>query len=175
MQKIISILLISILSNLVKAETLTSINKDKLQAIPSLESAMSQSINIVTVKKLNNIPLSQSGINLTLNNQWQLMISSSNKIKISQINVTLDGITVANQVDFDLGKTKLVHYSIATNGLKLQRFNGYTFFGFTNQVLANEYIDYQTLLIKKLQVTIAWNNEQTYNESTTNLLMVYAK
>lgn len=66
MQKIISILLIGVLVNLVEAETLTSINKDKLQTIPSLESAMSQSINIVTVKKLNNIPLSQSGINLTL-------------------------------------------------------------------------------------------------------------
>ncbi len=175
MQKLKIMILVGVLSHYVGADTLTSITNDKLQALPTLESALTQSINVVTVKELNNIPLSQSGINVTLNNQWQLIISGVNKIKISQINITVDGITVANQVNLDLNKTKPVHYSITANGLKLQHLNGYTFLGFYKQISANEYLDYQTFLLKKVRVTITWSNEQTDNESTVNLLMVYAK
>ena len=153
----------------------------KIDSLSQLELAFtptSETMNIANLSKKVN--WEQSDINLKINNQWQLTLTSKQEITISKISININGVVVSNQVNLTLlpSYQSSTQYLFATDDFQKQVYyltKGYKLLGIVKQIGANDYTGYQDYAYKVIKVTLSWKNSTTYNESTTNFLMVYAK
>lgn len=175
---LIVMLLITVDVNIFADEALDK----KLGSLPQLESVFlptSETMNVTTANK--NVNWEQSGIGLKINNQWQLTITSKQDITVSKISINIDGVIVSNQANLTLLSSKnsaATQYLFATDDFQKHVYyliKGYKLLGIVKQITANDYSGYQDYAYKVIKVTLSWKNSTTYNESTTNFLMVYAK
>ena len=159
--------LLLMLSHLAGAEVLDK----KLQVIPQLESAFNPQTAVVTT--INNRSWRQAGISLSINNQWQLSMSSKQPITVNRISLSLNNVKVANQVNLVLDATHPANYLLTPSVIPLP--NKYKLLGIVQQLNADTYVGYQNYMGSLLKVTLDWHDATSYNEASTNFLIVYAK
>lgn len=151
----------------------------KIKALSKLESAFALTSDTVTTKISPKIK-SQPDLELQINNQWQLEFKSQQNITINKISLTIDNVTVANQVNLLIPEKKTpVKYLFASDNLNQQLqiiTKGYKILGLMQQLLANDYQGYEDYRYKVVRVTLTYtDNQQIHNETTTNFLLLYAK
>ncbi|MBY0379409.1 MAG: hypothetical protein K2P99_03295 [Burkholderiales bacterium] len=150
----------------------------KMQALPKLESTFIPQSETISTSVINSKNWSQAGLSLKIDNQWQLILGSQQDVTIKKISIEIDGVTVVNDVNLALKPTLVAHYLFASDnfGKQIQLLTrGYKILGIIQQVSANDYIGYQDYSYKPLKFTINWLDNNSYNETTINFMMVYAK
>ena len=157
----------------------SELSDKKIKGLAQLESAFALTSETMTTKTTPKIK-AQPNLELQINNQWQLEFKSQQNITINKISLTIDNVTVANQVNLLIPENKTpVKYLFASDNLNQQvqiTTKGYKILGLMQQLLANDYQGYEDYRYKVVRVTLTHtNNQQIYNETTTNFLLLYAK
>jgi hypothetical protein len=150
----------------------------KLQALPKLESIFIPQSEVINTNVINKKNWSQSELGLKINNQWQLTISSQKDIIIKKISIEIDDVVVANDVNLIIKPTLVAHYLFSSDNFykQIQRLiTGYKLLGITQILSGNDYIGYQNYFYKPIKLTLNWLDSNSYNETTVNFMMVYAK
>ena len=144
------------------------------EVIPDLQSIFTQPIETVIVM---NTRWAESGLNLTIDNQWKLSIKSKQAVTISKIGLTLNNDTIANSVNLVLKPDVTAQYFFTSDDFnhKIQSVTkGYALLGIVKQISANDYLGYTDYKYKKLQVTIDYTGKD-YHEVSTVFMLVMAK
>lgn len=152
---------------------------NKQQAASIIESAYlpTSSAYTVTTTPTNQVPWSDLDVSIT--NQWQLVIKSKSAYNIQKISLTIDGTTLSNNVDIKLKPNvpaTYFFYDVKLGSIVQQIISGYKFLGVYRKITGDDFSGFNNLLYKKIQVTISWlDNANNYNQATTNYMMVITK
>lgn len=149
----------------------------KSNAAAQIESAFAYQNSTVTIVQEKQVNWN-STINVNIDNQWKFNINSKDPITVTSVALTLDGTTVANITNLTKPSTVTNYFFSDVNFSKIvsQIANGYKFIGTYKQVLGTDFVAYDDLYLKKIEITITWtNSNKEYNQATTNYLLVMAK
>ena len=150
----------------------------KMQALPELESSFMPQSETISTSVVNGKNWSQSGLALKVNNHWQLTIASKHNVTIKKISIEMDGIVVANDVALLIKPQYQAHFLFASDNFaqQIQQLTkGYKILGIVQQLTSDDYIGYKNYCYKIVKFTINWLDNNSYNETTINFMMVYAK
>lgn len=154
--------------------------KNKTVAMMKLESAFTPTLSSITLVKTNNkVNWLDSGIQVSINNQWQIMIKSKNAIHINKISLGADNDAIANQVDIDFQPGTAATYLFASKSFDTnikQITTGQTILGIVQNIDIDDYHGYKWYSFKKFTLTLSYLDEQkNYNETSTKFILVLAK
>lgn len=153
---------------------------DKQKAAIQIESTFAPSINEVTLVKTNNkVNWSNSGLQVSINNNWQITIKSQEAIHIDKIKIGIDNDAIENQVNIDVSPNNAGKYLFASDEFTRNIKNivaGQTILGIVQNLNIDDYQGYKWYSFKKFNVTITYIDfKKNYNEISTRFIMVLGK
>lgn len=155
-------------------------DQDKQKAAINVASTFAPSVNEVTLIKTNNkVNWNDSGLKVSINNNWQITIRSFNPIHIDKIKIGIDNDAIENQVNLDVSKDNPGKYLFSSNEFTSNIKNiiaGQTILGIVQNLNIDDYQGYKWYSFKKFNVTITYiDDKKNYTETSTRFIMVLGK
>lgn len=156
------------------ANTVSSV---KMQAAASIESAFMPSASVLTVQPdVTNVPWNDLDVSIT--NQWQVIIKSKNPYNVQQISLTINGTTLTNNVNIQLkpnAASTYFFYDVKLDPIIKSLVGGKKFIGVYSKVSGNDFAGFNNFQYQKAKLTISWiDGSGNYYQSSNNFMLVTA-